>query len=335
MKGHAAAVRIGRVAPGLHREDPADGPDGLDGRQLRALGRTADHGADPVPPGRQRSSTRSYAHGRHDACPARPSCPPGTCWPPQGGQFRDAAWVNGAPSVLRQPDGIHFTVVGENVLATYVAQRDRGDLPRAVFAAARPWPSPAETTVSGRWRGARSAASRPTRSPGRSPAPSPRPRRSWSSRRERRIGFSSRWYESHRAGEGAGHLDARARRVTCRRMDHLQGQHQPREVPQVERVGDVPDVAHRPHRQPRRRRRRAALRVAGPEQHRRRAAGPPREHPGVDAGGVEPQHRQREHRDGDPTRRRRSRVECAGPTPRAAPPPGPRGPISQNRVNGE
>jgi hypothetical protein len=40
-----------------------------------------------------------------------------------GGQFRNAAWVNGAPSVLRQPDGIHFTVVGENVLATYVAQQ--------------------------------------------------------------------------------------------------------------------------------------------------------------------------------------------------------------------
>jgi hypothetical protein len=41
----------------------------------------------------------------------------------RAGQFRSAAWVNGAPSVLRQPDGIHFTVVGENVLATYVAQQ--------------------------------------------------------------------------------------------------------------------------------------------------------------------------------------------------------------------
>jgi hypothetical protein len=41
----------------------------------------------------------------------------------RAGEFRNAAWVNGAPSVLRQPDGIHLTVVGENVLATYVAQQ--------------------------------------------------------------------------------------------------------------------------------------------------------------------------------------------------------------------
>jgi hypothetical protein len=37
------------------------------------------------------------------------------------GQFADAALVNRVPSVLREADGIHFSYVGENVIATYVA----------------------------------------------------------------------------------------------------------------------------------------------------------------------------------------------------------------------
>ncbi len=39
---------------------------------------------------------------------------------PQG-TFRAGAVVNGVSSALRAPDGIHFTVVGENVLSTFVA----------------------------------------------------------------------------------------------------------------------------------------------------------------------------------------------------------------------
>ena len=38
-------------------------------------------------------------------------------------QFRTAARVNGVPEILRASDGIHFSYVGENVLATYVARR--------------------------------------------------------------------------------------------------------------------------------------------------------------------------------------------------------------------
>jgi hypothetical protein len=37
------------------------------------------------------------------------------------GQFANAAPVNRVPSVLRSSDGIHFSYVGENVIATYVA----------------------------------------------------------------------------------------------------------------------------------------------------------------------------------------------------------------------
>jgi lysophospholipase L1-like esterase len=38
------------------------------------------------------------------------------------GQFEDAARVNNIPSVLREADGIHFSYVGENVIATYVTR---------------------------------------------------------------------------------------------------------------------------------------------------------------------------------------------------------------------
>jgi hypothetical protein len=38
------------------------------------------------------------------------------------GQFEDAARVNDVPSLLRASDGIHFSYVGENVLATYVTR---------------------------------------------------------------------------------------------------------------------------------------------------------------------------------------------------------------------
>jgi hypothetical protein len=38
------------------------------------------------------------------------------------GQFRSSAFVDGAKQVIRQPDGIHPTAVGQNVLATYVVQ---------------------------------------------------------------------------------------------------------------------------------------------------------------------------------------------------------------------
>ena len=37
------------------------------------------------------------------------------------GQFQNAAPVNHVRSVLREPDGIHFSLVGENVFATFVA----------------------------------------------------------------------------------------------------------------------------------------------------------------------------------------------------------------------
>jgi hypothetical protein len=38
------------------------------------------------------------------------------------GQFESSARVNGIPSLLREPDGIHFSYVGENVLSTYVTR---------------------------------------------------------------------------------------------------------------------------------------------------------------------------------------------------------------------
>jgi hypothetical protein len=38
------------------------------------------------------------------------------------GQFAEAARVNNIPSLLREPDGIHFSYVGENVFATYVTR---------------------------------------------------------------------------------------------------------------------------------------------------------------------------------------------------------------------
>jgi hypothetical protein len=40
----------------------------------------------------------------------------------RAGNFHESALVNGSPQVLRAPDGIHFSVVGEDVLATYVAR---------------------------------------------------------------------------------------------------------------------------------------------------------------------------------------------------------------------
>ena len=43
------------------------------------------------------------------------------------GQFEDAARVNNIPSLLREPDGIHFSYAGENVIATYAA-RSLGDI---------------------------------------------------------------------------------------------------------------------------------------------------------------------------------------------------------------
>jgi hypothetical protein len=43
------------------------------------------------------------------------------------GQFEDAARVNDVPSLLREADGIHFSYVGENVIATYVT-RNIGDV---------------------------------------------------------------------------------------------------------------------------------------------------------------------------------------------------------------
>jgi hypothetical protein len=39
------------------------------------------------------------------------------------GQYRDSASVNHVTSVLRAPDGIHMSVVGENVFATFVANQ--------------------------------------------------------------------------------------------------------------------------------------------------------------------------------------------------------------------
>lgn len=38
------------------------------------------------------------------------------------GNYLASAKVNGVESVLRSPDGIHFSVAGENVLASYVAR---------------------------------------------------------------------------------------------------------------------------------------------------------------------------------------------------------------------
>jgi hypothetical protein len=38
------------------------------------------------------------------------------------GAFEDAARVNNVPSLLREPDGIHFSYVGENVISTYVTR---------------------------------------------------------------------------------------------------------------------------------------------------------------------------------------------------------------------
>jgi lysophospholipase L1-like esterase len=43
------------------------------------------------------------------------------------GQFAESARVNNVPSLLREPDGIHFSFVGENVIATYVT-RSIGDV---------------------------------------------------------------------------------------------------------------------------------------------------------------------------------------------------------------
>ena len=39
------------------------------------------------------------------------------------GQFLASAVVNGVPTVIRTSDGVHFSYVGENVFATFVAQR--------------------------------------------------------------------------------------------------------------------------------------------------------------------------------------------------------------------
>lgn len=41
------------------------------------------------------------------------------------GAYRAAARVNGVLSVLRQPDGIHFTLVGENVFSTFLTYQLR------------------------------------------------------------------------------------------------------------------------------------------------------------------------------------------------------------------
>ena len=38
------------------------------------------------------------------------------------GQFEESARVNDIPSLLREPDGIHFSYVGENVFSTYVTR---------------------------------------------------------------------------------------------------------------------------------------------------------------------------------------------------------------------
>lgn len=38
------------------------------------------------------------------------------------GNFHESALVNGSPQILRAPDGIHFSTVGEDVLATYVVR---------------------------------------------------------------------------------------------------------------------------------------------------------------------------------------------------------------------
>jgi len=38
------------------------------------------------------------------------------------GQFEVAARVNNVPSLLREPDGIHVSYVGENVISTYVTR---------------------------------------------------------------------------------------------------------------------------------------------------------------------------------------------------------------------
>jgi lysophospholipase L1-like esterase len=43
------------------------------------------------------------------------------------GQFAESARVNNIPSLLREPDGIHFSYVGENVIATFVT-RSIGDV---------------------------------------------------------------------------------------------------------------------------------------------------------------------------------------------------------------
>ena len=43
------------------------------------------------------------------------------------GRFAEAARVNNTPSLLREPDGIHFSFVGEDVIATYVT-RTIGDV---------------------------------------------------------------------------------------------------------------------------------------------------------------------------------------------------------------
>jgi hypothetical protein len=41
----------------------------------------------------------------------------------KNGGFQSSAYVNGVEQTIREPDGIHPTVVGENVLATYVVEK--------------------------------------------------------------------------------------------------------------------------------------------------------------------------------------------------------------------
>jgi hypothetical protein len=53
------------------------------------------------------------------------------------GQYANSARVNQVPSVLRSTDGIHFSLIGENVIATYVT-RELGLVYHVLVAPAQP-----------------------------------------------------------------------------------------------------------------------------------------------------------------------------------------------------
>jgi hypothetical protein len=137
------------------------------------------------------------------------------------GHYTNAAPVNQVPTVLRSSDGIHFSYVGENVFATYVAHElakvyhvlqvadDQRCVPRTGDAHEEQEQDRDEVTVQ---------SLRTTN------------------------GILEEVIGDDRAEERPGDLDL-ARPHRRRRVHHLQRQVEPHEVPQVQRVRDVADVA--------------------------------------------------------------------------------------------